>query len=345
MLVIGAGIAGCAAALFLARTGRVVLDAGQDRAPPRPRLVSIPLPLLGLLVELGVHPNALGSDTVALTLVSGWESGSPRRIETARKLHCDQGRIEAAVRALVERNRAIRMVDGADESAFVRVIDARGRHGALATVEPERRWTARLWQGQAGGGSDMAESFAIAALPDGYAFRLHAGCSWTVGFASPGPFAPCLAELAEHLAEHGRAWLVAGLPRDDAVAGRGGTTSVAWAVDQPYQIEPVGDALLACDTLASQGIAWAMSDAMHLALPCRERYSRSAGQRRSHLTRLLGIIDTNGFADARAWRDYRRFVAAHGDAVSARPTVRPARAASRKVMPMPASGGTMPPQW
>jgi hypothetical protein len=335
VLVIGAGIAGCAAALFLARTGPVVLDAGGDRPSPRPRLVSIPFPLLGLLVELGVHPQALGSDTVARTLVSGWDSGSPRRIETVRKLHCDQRRIEAALRAVVERDCAIRIVDGADEGGFARVIDARGRHGAGPAFRPERPWTARLWQGEAGGGSDMRESFAIAALPDGYAFRLHAGRSWTVGFTSPDPSAPCLAELAERLAEHGRDWLIAGLPRDDAIAGRGGTASVAWAANAPCRVEPVGEALLACDTLASQGIAWAMSDAMHLALPYHERQSRSAEQRRSHLTRLLGTLDTNGFADAPAWRDYRRFVAAHADPLSAPSTTGRSHASAGKVVPMP----------
>ena len=82
--------------------------------------------------------------------------------------------------------------------------------------------------------------------------------------------------------------------------------------------EPVGDALLAGDTLCSQGVAWALSDAIHLHLPVEARLARAAERRDSHLARLHDLASSNRFAAEPVWRDYAAFLAEGGRETAAR---------------------------
>jgi flavin-dependent dehydrogenase len=105
-----------------------------------------------------------------------------------------------------------------------------------------------------------------------------------------------------------------GLPGLSAMSeGAAGAASVQWAEGSPLRI---GDAALARDALASQGIAAGGSEALLAAATAAQHdvdlvRVRQTEQRQAHLRSLLEAIDQSAYRDRPVWRDYRGFVAAH----------------------------------
>ena len=327
-VVLGSGIAGSAAALVLARLGYAVEVTPERESCGSSRLISVPGRILPLLAELGIVPAALGVRSVVRHAAIAWEDAAPARIAIAPKLHLDQAMLEAALRDVVARNPAICI--GAEPGsptvgeAPARLIDASGRRSVTATAAsfPEQRWVTRFWR--------LApprlpnEGFALAALSIGYALRIGAGAQTLAGLAAPRSFILDFAGFTQLLTEHGASWLLAGAGQHEAGAGgksamaKGGVSSVAWTTGWADGAEPVGDALLAGDTLCSQGVAWALSDVIHLHLPFDQRLARAAERRYSHLARLDDLARTNRFAAEPAWRDYAAFLCKGGRETAAR---------------------------
>jgi 2-polyprenyl-6-methoxyphenol hydroxylase-like FAD-dependent oxidoreductase len=315
--VLGAGPAGLIAALRLARDRDVALVA--DRLPrddDPPRVDAVPAAIVALLVELGIAPGALGVDRLHDQRWIAWSPAGPRARRLSPAAHLERPRLEQVLLAELTRHprvavfvsKAWTRADGifwGDGWRAARLIDATGRAAvtADAVTRLPRPWAARtLWARRAGDARGPA--FALAALPDGYAYRIGAARAVVVGFV-------------------GRGFMIDDLPPLASFAeGRAATASVQWATSastaapRPFRI---GDAALARDPLSSQGIAAAAAEAMLVAsvesaadVELFERRQRE--QRRAHLHALHRMIGECAFAEEPAWRDYSRFVAPHAGA-------------------------------
>lgn len=309
VLILGSGVVAMTAALALARIGDVALSVRELGHEAPPRVDALPLPLLALLVELGVHPAMLGVDRVHEDSLSTWENPVPSFRPIGRKVHVDRRRLEQALLDLVERHAAIRITTGATPEGYERVVDATGRRALTATSirEPPTRWLARAYS-LSGSFSAAEAALRIAPLQAGYCYRLGTHDLITLGFVVPAEAARTSDQIAAQLAAAGADWIHAGLPPlDELEAGRGGVASVQWSVEGSAAAR-IGDADFAFDALASQGIANGMSDAMHLDDPPAAREERAAHRRTSHVAHLLDAIGRCRFGEAPAWRDYCLFL-------------------------------------
>jgi hypothetical protein len=308
-VVIGAGAVGLFAALAAARDGSVLLVARP--CAPRARVDAVPLALLGLLVEFGIHPAQLEADDVHDTRLVAWSTPEPAAVPGAATVHIDRGQLEHALRARVQAEPRIAITSAlAPEHARAsRVLDATGRRAVSASVRvaPPRPLVARSYLVR-GRFSRAQQAFRIACLADGYVYRLGTRSAITVGVvravagehASRGD-AGCLGAAA---------WLSEGCPRAGLRAtGRGGLASVQWSIGPASPIR-IGDAALARDALASQGLATGFSDALRVlrGQTPDERASWLAGQRRDHLGVIARAIDDAHHREAELWSEYRQFV-------------------------------------
>ncbi|HEV2865877.1 MAG TPA: hypothetical protein VGX37_05130 [Allosphingosinicella sp.] len=299
------------AALALARSRRVVLSLTERWREAPPRVDALPLPLLAVLVELGVHPARLGADRVYTDSLSSWESPDPGIRNGGRKAHVDRQRLERELMRRVEDHDAIVITTGAAPGAYRKAVDATGRRAITATSvrEPPRRWLARTFSLH-GSFSAAQSALRIAALPGGYGYRLGTSELITLGLVGPVGAIATAAEMAGQLEEAGAAWILAGLPPvEEMESGRGGVSSVQWT-EAGSSAARIGDADFACDALASQGLAGGMSDAMQLDEAPAVRAVRAAHRRSSHLAHLCEAIARCRFSSAPAWRDYRLFLEA-----------------------------------
>jgi flavin-dependent dehydrogenase len=322
--VLGAGPIGLIAALQCARSGRKVIIRTRrlpDSGDP-PRVDCVPTAFLALLVELGISPARVGADRLHDRRLVAWRSAEPELQAGPKTAHVERPALDLALLEAVRRQARIAIEVRAAQAHRSRrsssfdealVIDASGR----AAVSTEKRfglprplvartfWTARH-RCHAGPG------FLIAALPDGYGYRLAGASIFCLGMvgrgaALAGP--PC--QIESHVAAHAPC-LLDGLPPLDVMAiGATGAASVQWG-DGGEEMR-IGDAALARDALSSQGLATGASEAMYAAAIQNDRDRallrlRQAEQRHAHLAMLAGVIESGRFADAPLWRCYRAFV-------------------------------------
>jgi len=327
--VLGTGPVGLVAALRISRAGRTVIVITKRLPGPDdlPRVDAVPAGFLAFLVELGIPPTVVGADRLHDVRLAAWESEKPFASNTAKTAHLERPALDLALLDLVLRtnripiefeHRKLRTGGGVAgdgwRAAFV--IDATGRAAVTATkrIRPPRPWVARtFWTSRTACEADAALS--IAALPGGYAYRLGAASIMTLGVVGRGaavsgsPFA-----VESHLRSYAP-WLMEGWP---ALADMkpGPTRSACVQSTEGETTLRIGDASLARDALASQGIAAGISEALlaaavtggnDLAL-CR---ARQREQYRAHLTSLLQVLDRSRYSGQAAWRDYRAFVAQH----------------------------------
>jgi hypothetical protein len=323
--VIGAGPVGLIAALRLARTGRSVAVAAR-RLPAHddpPRVDAVPAAFLSLLVDDGIHPAAVGATEIFTRRLSAWSSAAPELTHAPAMVHVERPALDLALLATLGRMDNVAIVTqrwhplrAAAGWRARRVIDASGRAAVTAArrVRPARPWVARsFWLDRKS--CAAAADFAIAALPNGYAYRLGGASRLTFAVVGRGALLAGTAADVERLVRRTAAWMLDGLPELRRMApGAAAAASVQWTPGGDGL--RIGDAALARDALSSQGIATGASDAL-LAAAAATRddiellRARQAEQTQAHLRSLHEAIDRSAYRHRLIWRDYRTFAAAH----------------------------------
>lgn len=319
--VLGAGPVGLIAALSFARSGRHVVVVS-DRLPARDdarRVDAVPAAFLALLVELGVNPVAVGADRLHRRRVAAWSSAEPLVTDGAATAHVERPALDCALFDAARRagcafsrrvSRDGATVTGRDWTAQ-RCVDATGRAAVTAArrLRAPKPWVARtFWAGVSG----HERGFAIAQLPEGYAYRLGAATTLSLGLVGRrAAVAGRPSDIAGHLRAHAPWMLEDQPPPGEWQPGGTCAASVQWSDGDSLRI---GDAALARDPLSSQGIAAGASEAMQACAADGPGdhdliVARQLEQRQAHLRSLLGVLQDGRFSATPAWRTYIDFVA------------------------------------
>jgi hypothetical protein len=322
--ILGAGPVGLIASLAAARRGPTTLVV--KHWPPKlykPRIDVLPAPFLTLMLELGIDPKQLGIESLHDTQLAAWDSARPAMRRRPASAHVERARLELALAAAVDRNSRITIKIGIDERPSLAgdlVIDATGRAAVSARQlqAPLQPWHAQSF-GAAWSTSKAVQGFRIAALPAGYAYRVGDARYLMVGVILCGAhFDPEKTE--DYLRIHGAGWLLSGLPALASMRrGRGGVCSIQWSEGDQSPVR-VGDASLARDSLASQGISIGGADALQLAsraITLSAWAERMADQRRRHIAALCATINQCRFNDRSVWAEYANFLANHSETATA----------------------------
>jgi flavin-dependent dehydrogenase len=318
--VLGAGPVGLLAALQFARSGRrVVIVSNRLPVPDDARRVdAVPTSLVALLMELRINPAGIGVDRINRTRVAAWSSAEPMTTEGAATAHLERPALDVALLVAARREGcAVRScfrrngnaVGGPGWSA-VSFVDASGRAAVTAAqhIRAPKPWVARtFWTAQPAGNRE----FAIAQLPDGYAYRLGAASTLTLGVVGRrNAVAGASSDIARHLRVHAP-WILEDLPPlGELQPGAACAASVQWSEGDRLRI---GDAALARDALSSQGLAAGAAEALlagaaRSVQDCDLIASRQREQRNAHLRALLGVLEGGRFSREPIWRDYSDFV-------------------------------------
>jgi hypothetical protein len=317
-VVLGAGPVGCMAALAAARTGPVILHAARDN-PGQPRVDSVPSPLLALLLEFGVHPAEIGVTELQDTRTASWESRDPVVLRTRAMAHVMRPELDLALRRKVLRSPAVTIVPTLDPYASrtaARVIDASGRTAvsAVRRVRPTEPFVARIITAT-GQFSRAARAFQLAAMPDGYVYRVGTSALLTFGIVAPKRSHHVSVECK--LRQLGLGWILTGLPPlETMAAGRSGIASVQWS-EGPHHPIRVGDAALARDSLSSQGMANGLSDALQAFENETGLWRRHKEERQAHLASLIREIERCWCGSSSSWMGYQTFLRGHLNALDA----------------------------
>jgi 2-polyprenyl-6-methoxyphenol hydroxylase-like FAD-dependent oxidoreductase len=315
-VVVGAGPVGLIAALAAARRGHTTVVA--KHWPPkahRSRIDVVPAPFLTLLLELGVSPRQIGITHLYDTQLTAWESALPTVRRRPACAHIERARLENALAEAIERDARIDIrTDDWQVLQGELVMDATGRAAASAQrrIAPPCPWIAETFHGEIPI-SRALEAFRIAALPTGYAYRVgHAG-KLTVGvirWRASGRTEPA----EEEIRAHGAGWLLQGVaPLSSMKRGRGGACALQWSEPSPGVV-CIGDANMARDSLASQGIANGAADALRLASGELSRASwsvRTHEQRQRHVAALRATLEESRFSSHSLWHEYRCFLSGY----------------------------------
>jgi flavin-dependent dehydrogenase len=323
--VLGAGPVGLIAALQFARSGRsVVMASNRLPAPDGPRRVdAVPASFLALLVEFGINPIGIGADRLHCARASAWASAEPEVAEGASTAHVERPALDIALLAAARQaGCSIRSRFRCDARAFggrdwiaKTFVDATGRAAVTAVrhIRAPKPWIARTFWAPA---SDHIGGFAIAQLPEGYAYRL--GATSTLAFGVVGrrdAVAGSFDDIAQHLRRHAP-WMLEDLPPFAELRSGGAcAASVQWSegLGSEGLGLRIGDAALARDALSSQGIATGAAEALQACAIDSEDdraliAARQIEQRQAHLRSLLGVLESGRFSNAPVWRDYVDFV-------------------------------------
>jgi hypothetical protein len=198
-----------------------------------------------------------------------------------------------------------------------KLIDATGRATVTsqASVRPPLPWASRFFWTPRQATSATPE-FRIAALPDGYAYRLGSALTMGIGIVGRGALLKVDADTLDQMLRAGKAaWLAEDMPRLSAMLpGASGASSLQWS--EPGRAALVGDAAIGRDALSSQGLAGAMSDAHHaVAATLTDEdavlHHRHATNLRSHLNYLQDLLVRCRFRERPLWQTYLHFLASH----------------------------------
>lgn len=308
LTIFGAGPAGLIAALRARQLGAEVTVYTPCLVPDAAvfRLEVVPAQIVALLVEFGVHPGRLGVDRLFEARRTQWEGGAiesrgPPVAHIARPA-LEHALLEVALRAGVRIEVAARH-DAAQDG----LIDATGRTAISAGVrrKPRRPIVARTFAlPVAGRERDMP--FAIAAGPQGYAYRLGNRLGSSLGIVGRGAL---IGGDARESLERVRAfapWLVDDIAAADCAPGAAGPASAQWS-EGGGKTRRVGDAALARDALASQGLAIGLSDALAAVAPAPPA-TPPADARGSHFRQVAALIRRSPFAREPDWASYLAFL-------------------------------------
>lgn len=324
-VIVGGGPVALACALWCAREGSVKVlmlrDPRADQALGRVEVV--PIHVIAALVELGIHPHALGVTAPIQGRLAAWSTSDPQLEPSPPAAHVERPALELALLSQCLRLREIELcvtdTVSARGEALSRsrlgsvVIDASGRDAAMATwrMRPPRPWVARFFHVSTGPARSVAP-FMIAALPQGYAYRAAGQTACTVGIVGRGAWLRgTAAEIRERLGRNDARWLVQDLVALPWTALGAKAASTQWAASDAAA--SIGDAGFARDALSSQGLASGLKEARYASL-VRTSAHRADLARRSVLARvahsgtLAHMISACRWHAEPLWRDYRHFL-------------------------------------
>ena len=283
------------------------------------RIDCIPVALLSLFVEFGVHPSELGVSGVHDYRLLAWTSTSPEAVRGAGTVHIIRPALEKCLLERASAHRNINLIIGMRINSLPaarRIVDATGRRA----ISAERRYLpanpavlrAIIVRGPF---SRAQQAFRLASLPTGYAYRLGMGDALMVGLVqgrdqwreSAGP-------LAQKLRSAGVDWLLAGISGEASEVMIGGVASVQWS-SGPGPVIRVGDAAIARDALASQGIANGISAGLSLfENPGAEAtyFRRVKADTLSHVSTLRELIQSCVYHEHAFWAGYSEFLKCPG---------------------------------
>ncbi len=329
VVVLGGGPAGLVAALLASRCARTALVV--DRLPrldDPPRIDAVPARTLAFLVEFGIEPSRLGVDCLNSGRWASWDSELPVWHQSAETAHLERPRLEVALLDAVRGSGDITIIMDRAKPQWRRrfvgagwrgrtLIDATGRAAVMShsSVRPPRPWASRFfWTTRQM--TPATPEFRIAALPDGYAYRLGSELTIGIGFVGRGPLLKVDADTLDHTLREGKAsWLAEEMPPLSAMLpGASGASSLQWS--KPGRAASVGDAAIARDALSSQGLAAAMSDAHHAVTAMRTGddtvlHRRHATNLRAHLDYLQELLVRCRFRERPLWQTYLQFLASN----------------------------------
>lgn len=337
--VIGSGPAAMLCALAAARGNRRVrLYVEEPDSKPGAAIESVqaaPASIISLLVEFGVVPAQLGVSGTNSVRQIGWETEQPVAIECAPGVHLERPALERALLAQVLRCNRVAIEPtshhapswngmqwnvGSHEADYL--IDATGRRAITARcrVAPEIRWFASLWQFLRPKSDEAISPLAIASLPGGYAYRISS--RKVVTLATVGPTLGKIRQyddFREILDQARAAWIARGLSKPSCNLGSPTNSSVQWTADtdcSSRHLVRIGDAALAREPLASQGISAALSDALYTveAIDSGQLHlleMRQREQRNRHVESLRRILGSGLHRESAEWSKYRRWLDGH----------------------------------
>jgi flavin-dependent dehydrogenase len=322
--VLGGGPSGLTAALLAARRGlRVVLvGADEEEGPRHRRLEVVPAQMLTLLIELGVNPVRAGWTGSLDERQVAWWSRAPERRATRRAALLMRPILDIALREAARScSRIVRLARGLRPPRRVRqlwqgegwraerLVDATGRRALTTSRRARFPGVARTWCGV--GGAKASPLFAIAALPQGYAYRIRGGGTDDLGLVSwSRQGVATLEEALRQLQDESCAWL---LSRFDPTGSHPAATVAAgiqFALDEAgVSSVRIGDAAFARDPLASQGTFAGLVDACCAVdtlgrrtwlLDVRERVVREG---RAHVEALSRLLREGYFRREPEWQE------------------------------------------
>jgi flavin-dependent dehydrogenase len=333
--ILGGGPCGLIAALAASKNGRVALVS--DRLPELDgpvRIDSIPGRALALLTEFGVSPRSIGVDRLHEERADSWGSTTPRRNRGAPTAHIERPLLERALLDVVRSTGRISLVRARVTAKSCEdpghavwragsLIDATGRSSISARekIRPGKLWASRFfWLERKQ--THAAPEFRIAPLSSGYAYRLGSISKVGIGIVGRGRMLQRdLRHIERIMHEEGAGWLCQDLPPlDEMNGGASGVCSLQWS--EQGKLAQAGDALLARDSLSSQGLAGSLSDALYAVAAVRSDGLESLAQRqranlRTQLVFLKELLSRCRFRDQPVWRDYDAFIEVSLDAARA----------------------------
>jgi flavin-dependent dehydrogenase len=335
LIVLGAGPVGLIAALHARQVGlpvEVVTDQLPTAGDPC-RLEAIPAQMIALLVEFGVHPRLLGVDRIHARRLTQWRSQEAIVTDAPASAHISRPALEVALINLADRfgvrirtvgNSAATEISAAVDAGSL-ILDSTGRSAATAArvARAEVPLVCRTFTQEAGVGPDL-DGFAVAAGPEGYAYRLGNAHQVTLGVVGHGGL---LRGNAKGVVENIRAfapWIVEGIDSEQLAPGCAGSASLQWCEVASEGIQPIGDARIARDALASQGLAIGISDALRAVREAAKHAKFDLDPLASHLAhhrkRVGDLIEESPFGSAPHWRRYLGFLYDHAPIIDKRIT-------------------------
>jgi len=331
LTILGGGPAGLflgiAAASLLG--SRVHMWTRQGYRDSGKTLEAVPVSLLVLLRQFGISPSDIGVSQVYRTREVGWSSIVPRLVSSSPFALIERPRFDLV---LLRRLMSFTSVDiqeaigGKFKDATLCgdpsrvVVDATGRRAYTSSgvVRAPRQWVARLWSMKCATSDESLSGLKLAALEGGYAYRLSSDTFTVVGLIGPDyKHLAGLDQLRDLLESGAASWLLRGIQSTavDSLSPR--VASVQWSLSRDFQKSTfaVGDAAVARDPIASQGIATSLSDALYALTAIRHRVgpnrvvSHQSQQLTAHLKNLSHFIGICWSRASAPWRAYSEWLA------------------------------------
>jgi 2-polyprenyl-6-methoxyphenol hydroxylase-like FAD-dependent oxidoreductase len=344
--VLGNGPVGILAALHAVRQGHgpVLLlaadpPANADAEGGGYRIEAVPVSLLALLLEYGIHPHLIGAGQTHAVRQIQWDNKTCISLPTPRTVHIHRPALEQALwqkllqeprihlhlgeQSLQLHDAGVDSINGDNPNNWHAdlLIDASGRAARTASSidKSPQPWVARLFtlagntRPSGSFQSHFHSHFKLAALPEGYVYSLATPEVQNVVFVGRGKAVKGSAEELQQLLQSTQSeWVLQGLPGlTEFHKGMAHPVSLQWATSERSVL--IGDAALARDILSSQGLSCGLSEALCVAKlgtpQARANFQqRQTQQRQLHATALLNQIRSCLYGMETAWQDYAQFI-------------------------------------